>query len=155
MRMSISVPLTNGLNLGVMVLRPRHIGAQPRCPVGAQPLLAGGRRTTGIKCRASLFSLQSCGLAGDPPPWSQWLQEAVDFPAAEDHGSRLDDFLEGQVSWILSLASYVRQRISCFQVTQGVGKGRDGSLVPGPCGFEPSLPFLGLQTLPWKDGPLG
>lgn len=95
-------------------------------------MLAGGRRTNGIKSRASLFSLQSCGLAGDPPPWSQWLQEAVDFPAAEDHGSRLDDLLEGQVSWILSLAYYLRQRISYFQVTQGVGEGEGWFLGPRP-----------------------
>lgn len=46
------------------------------------------------------FSLQSCGLASDPPSRSRWLKEAVDFPAAEDRGSRLDAFLEGHISWI-------------------------------------------------------
>lgn len=158
MRTGISLPLTNGVSLGVMVLWPRHIGVQPHCPVGAQPCWQGEDELQASKCRVPLFSLQSCGLAGDPPARSRWLKEAVDFPAAEDRGSRLDAFLEGHISWILSLASYIRQRISCFQVTQGVGKVRAGSLVPASSGFEPSLPSLSWayklfpgRTAPWAS----
>lgn len=95
----------------------------------------------------TLLSLQSCGLAGDPPPRSQWLKDAEDFPTAKDHRSRLDALQDP--------LPCVRERISCFQIMWGVGKMRAGSLVPASSGFEPSLAwpyrlFPG-RTAPWAS----
>lgn len=122
-----------------MVLWPSPIGVQPHCPIGARLCRQGEDELWASKHGAPLFfpsELWSCRRSPSQEPAS------VDFPAAEEHGSRLDAFLEGHISWILSLASYIRERISWFQVTCGVGKVRAGSSVPASSGFEPSLPSL-------------
>lgn len=80
-----------------------HWGPAP-LPHWSSALWAAGRSTIGTKMQNTLFSLQSRGLAGDPPPRSQWLKDAEDFPAAKDHRSRLDALQEWHI-WILSLVS--------------------------------------------------
>lgn len=127
------------MNLGVTVLWPRRPRVQPRCPVGAQPCWRGEDELQAAKRGAPLSffpsELWSCRQSR---PGSQRPKEAADFTAAEDHGSRL--FWKGASPG--SSPSCVRERISCFQVMQGVGEVRSGSSLPASSGFEPSLPSL-------------
>lgn len=153
--MSISVPLTNGMNLGVMVLRPRHTGVQPCCPAGAQPCWQGEDELMASKAGHPFFPFRAVVLQVIPLPGASGCRRLWTFQLLKTTDQGWMIFWKGKSPGSSPLHTISGRELATSRLRRGLGKVRDGSLVPGPCGFEPSLPFLGLQTLSWKDGPLG
>lgn len=116
-------------------------GSSPAAPLELS--LLGGGKTSYRQQNVGhpfLFSLRSGGLAGDPLAGASGQRRLRTLRRLKTTGQGWVLFWKGASPG--SSPSCVRERITCFQVVQGVGKVRAGPSVPASSRFEPSLPSL-------------